>query len=117
MKRRFTLLITAFMLTSTAPAQDWRAELKVLGGIDAVEDLATTSTPGGGFMAGAEGAVNLNPVFAVTGHYVYNDLGSGIRAFCSAPACANVNGTAVYHEFMGGVRVRANADGRVSPYL
>ncbi|MEO5924909.1 MAG: outer membrane beta-barrel protein [Bryobacteraceae bacterium] len=118
MKQLFLLLT----FTTALFGQEWRTEIKLLGGITAADldtdHLATTERViGGGYMAGVEGAVNLNSIFAVTGHYVYNDLGSGIRLFCDTPTCGRVTGTAGFQEYMGGIRLRGNADGRVSPYI
>jgi opacity protein-like surface antigen len=116
--KRFLLL---FALSTYAFAQEWRGEIKLLGGASAA-DLDTDAIAtvdrivAGGFMAGVEGAVNLNSVVALTGHYAYNDLGSGIRLFCDSPTCGRIQGDAAFHEYMGGIRVRANAAGRVSPY-
>lgn len=95
-------------------AQEWKTEVKALGGINLGQAQTGTGFADGGYTAGVEVARRVGGPLLITGDYIHNDLGQDNAFFCFTP-CAKTS--ASLHELLGGVRLEANADGRVSPYL
>lgn len=106
----------AFALCATAFAQGsdldrGKKELRVFAGMTTSRAVSVEPT----LSAGAEVAVGLNRIIAITGNYVTSFHRTGDR-FCSFGECVDFEEHRRLDEFMGGVRFSAPNASWITPY-
>jgi hypothetical protein len=106
----------AFALCATAFAQSsdldrGKREVRVFAGMSTSRAVSVEPT----LSAGAEVAVGLNRIIALTGNYAtsFHHIGD---QYCAFDDCFNFEEHRRLHEFMGGVRFSVPNPSRITPY-
>jgi len=112
------LVVCAALLVSSAFSQSpdlshGKIEIRGFGGGVNAGNLLETQPA---FSAGVEGAVGINRIVAVTGHYAFDHLGTTDSSVCFSSGCSQSHRSQKMHEFMGGFRFSIPNRSRITPY-